>query len=279
MAVDFISDINKDYQEAMDYKRVDYLIVQILWWHFGVFAIIAVLNSVFKIADSYPSPLSWRVISMPEATVSIVLALVAAGLPAMLRGKTNNHYLWRILVTTCLTIYSYLFVFISGGSIEMHFHFFMIVALLIIYADWRLGWVLLVLTGLHHVILNYIEPGWVYFYGRNDFAVVAHAVPVLAAVIFTTILTQNSRRVLVDLFEAREGLEVTVTERTKQLQDVNQSLEQKVNERTAQLQEKLSEVQELNEVMVGRELKLADQKAEIAELKGNDQKPEPNETI
>jgi ABC-type multidrug transport system fused ATPase/permease subunit len=184
-----------------------------------------------------------------------------------MRGRISNHYVWRILITFALTIYSYLFVFISGGSIEMHFHFFMIVALLIVYADWRLGWILLVLTGLHHVILNYFEPGWVYFYGRNDFAVVSHAVPVLVAVIFTTILTQNSRRVLVALYEARQGLEATVTERTKQLEEANQSLEQKVNDRTTQLQDKLNEVQELNEVMVGRELKMAEQKEELAQLR------------
>jgi methyl-accepting chemotaxis protein len=65
-------------------------------------------------------------------------------------------------------------VLISGGSIEMHFHFFMIMAVLVVYSDWRLGWLVLVLTALHHVILNYVRPDWVYFYGRNDFAIVAH---------------------------------------------------------------------------------------------------------
>jgi hypothetical protein len=267
--LDFINDINKEYKAAMGYDRIDQLMVKILWWHFGVFVIVAVMASYFKIAEYYPSPFSWRVITLPEAAISVVIGLIATLIAAFLYKKISNHYIYRMIITTSLTIFSYLFVFISGGSIEMHFHFFMIVALLIIYADWRLGWLLLVLTGLHHVILNYFEPGWVYFYGRNDFAVIAHAVPVLAAVIFTTILCSYSRRNLVALAEARKSLEVTVTERTKQLQEANHSLEEKVGERTAQLQEKLSEVQKLNEVMVGREVKMAEQKAEIEKLKDN----------
>ncbi len=98
-----------------------------------------------------------------------------------------------MLVSVSLTIYSYLFVLISGGSIEMHFHFFMIMAVLVVYSDWRLGWLVLVLTALHHVILNYVRPDWVYFYGRNDFSIVAHGIPVAVMAVFTTMLCQNQR--------------------------------------------------------------------------------------
>jgi len=47
-------------------------------------------------------------------------------------------------------VYSYLFVFMSGGSIEMHFHFFMVLALVTVDSDWRLGWIVLALTAAHH---------------------------------------------------------------------------------------------------------------------------------
>ena len=105
----------------------------------------------------------------------------------------------RRLVTMALTTFSYLFVFLSGGSIEMHFHFFMMMALLIVYLDWRLGWLVLLLVGLHHGVLNYVAPHWVYFYGRNDFSVIAHAIPVLATAIFTTVLCANNRQVVLRL--------------------------------------------------------------------------------
>ncbi len=193
MKIDFISDINKNFADALGYQEVDRFMMKMLWWHFGAFLLLAVVNSVFHIASYYPNPFAWRVISLNEAFVSLAIAIVAVLVPVFLKGKIQNHYAWRVLVATAFTVYSYLFVFVSGGSIEMHFHFFVVVALVVMYADWRLGWIVLVLTGLHHGILNYVEPGWVYFYGRNDFAVLSHALLVLVEVIVTTKLCEIIR--------------------------------------------------------------------------------------
>lgn len=193
MRIDFISDINKNFKEALGYKQVDGYIIKVLWWHLAIFTVLAYLNSVVKLAQINPSPFSWRVISINEAVVSVIIALIAVLIPLTLRNKIRNHYHWRILITLALLTYSYLFVFISGGSIEMHFHFFIIAALIVMYADWRLGWILLLFTALHHGILNYIQPGWVYFYGRNDLSVVSHGIPVLVMVIFTTAICEIIR--------------------------------------------------------------------------------------
>jgi hypothetical protein len=181
MNLDFTSDINKEYAAAMNYGGVDRFMVAILWWHFGAITLLTFTNSFLKLASYFPSPFAWRVIGLREALGAILVGWSAALIPALLRGKIRDHYVWRVLVTVALTTYSYLFVFVSGGSIEMHFHFFMIMALLVIYSDWRLGWIVLVLTALHHVILNYLQPQWVYFYGRNDFSVVAHIIPVMGS--------------------------------------------------------------------------------------------------
>ncbi len=267
MKIDFLSDINKDYKTAMNYEKVDKFIVTVLWWHFWIFALQAFAASVLRIAETYPSPFAWRIISYTEASSAMLIAVAATAIPALLIGRVKNHYVWRVMVTVCFVVYSYLFVFISGGSIEMHFHFFMLIALLIVYADWRLEWVLLVLTALHHGILNYVEPGWVYFYGRNDFAVISHSLPVLGAVIFTTVLCRNHRDAIVALDSTKNSLEATVAERTRQMLDVNNTLEAMVQERTSQLEQKLSEVEKLNKVMVGRELKMLDLKKENEQLK------------
>lgn len=191
--IDFISDITKKFGEALGYAEVDRFMRKLLYWHFGIFALLVFTNSVLKIADQFPNPFSWRVINPTEAMVSLIIAFFALVIPLYLQGKIKNHYLWRILVTVAFTFYSYLFVFISGGSIEMHFHFFIVAAILTMYADWRLGWILLLLTGLHHGILNYFEPGWVYYYGRNDFSVLSHALPVLVMVIVTTKISEIIR--------------------------------------------------------------------------------------
>jgi len=191
--IDFITDINKDFAEALGYREVDRFMRKILWWHFGVFTSLVFANSVLKLANHYPSPFSWRVISSNEAIIALIIALLATTIPFYLAGKIKNHYLWRILITVAFVTYSYLFVFVSGGSIEMHFHFFIVAALIVMYADWRLGWILLFFTALHHGILNYLEPGWVYFYGRNDLSVVSHVIPVLVAVIFTSAVCEIIR--------------------------------------------------------------------------------------
>jgi PAS domain S-box-containing protein len=217
MRFDFRSDINREYARAMNYGDVDRFVVKILWWHLAVTALLAVVNSVFQLAAFYPSPFAWRVISPMEAGGAVGVGLAAALIPTLWRRAFANHYAWRVLVSGALTTYSYLFVFLSGGSIEMHFHFFMVLALLVVYYDWRLGWVVLALTAVHHGVLNYVAPHWVYFYGRNDLAVVAHALPVTATALFTSLLCRNNRRALAVLEDTRQALErdISVRERAQ----------------------------------------------------------------
>ena len=217
MSLDFRSDINREYARAMNYGDVDRFIVRILWWHLAATALLAVVNSVFQLAAFYPSPFAWRVISPTEAAGALGVGLAAALIPTMWRRVFANHYAWRVLISGALSTYSYLFVFLSGGSIEMHFHFFMVLALLVVYYDWRLGWIVLALTAAHHGVLNYVAPHWVYFYGRNDLAVIAHALPVTATALFTSLLCRNNRRALVALDDTRQALErdIAVRERAQ----------------------------------------------------------------
>jgi methyl-accepting chemotaxis protein len=87
------------------------------------------------------------------------------------------------------------------------------------------------------------------------------------------------------LKESKEILESKITERTKELQDERGSLEKKVNERTAELEKlkstlektidertknlnsKVFELERMNELMVGRELKMVELKKENEKLK------------
>ena len=265
MKIDFIPDINRGHEAAMGYGATDRFIVKVLWWHLGTFTLLVFLNAVVKLGALYPSPLAWRVIGIPEAIVAFGIAALAALVPIFLAGKIHNHYVWRVVVTTALTVYSYLLVFVSGGSIEMHFHFFIIAALLVVYADWRLGWILFVLTGLHHGILNYVEPGWLYFYGRNDFSVIAHAVPVLVMVIFTTYLCNAFRNSVLGLKEAQKD----IAARNAELEKLKQGLEVKVKERTTDLSDKLFALEKINLLMADSELKVEGLKKEISMLKGD----------
>jgi two-component system, sensor histidine kinase and response regulator len=216
-------DINARYAVALNYDQVDRFMMRVLWWHWVALVVLTAANTVFELARYFPSPFSWRVPSLAEGIGTVTLGFLATVLPAWAYGRLRSHYAWRVLVSVALTTYSYLFVLISGGSIEMHFHFFMIMALLVVYSDWRPGWLILMLTALHHAILNYVQPQWVYFYGRNDFAVVAHGLPVAVTAVFTTLLCQNQRRSVAVLEETRRAQEQDLVKRREAEQTLRES--------------------------------------------------------
>ena len=219
------ADINERYAVALNYRQIDRFMIQVLWWHFIALGLLTLGNTVFRLGLYFPSPFSWRVPTLEEGAVTIVLGLLASAIPGGLYGRVRNHYAWRILLSVSFTTYSYLFVFISGGSIEMHFHFFMIMALLVMYSDWRLGWLVLVLTALHHGVLNYLQPSWVYFYGRNDFAIVAHGLPVAVMALFTTRLCQTQRQSVAILEETRRVQEEDLLKRREAEETLRESEE------------------------------------------------------
>jgi PAS domain S-box-containing protein len=219
------ADINERYAVALNYRQIDRFMIQVLWWHFLAIGLLTLGNTVFRLGVYFPSPFSWRVPTLEEGAVTIVLGLVASAIPGGLYGRMRNHYAWRVLLSVSFTAYSYLFVFISGGSIEMHFHFFMIMALLVMYSDWRLGWLVLVLTALHHGVLNYLQPSWVYFYGRNDFAIVAHGLPVAVMALFTTRLCQTQRQSVAILEETRRVQEEDLLKRREAEETLRESEE------------------------------------------------------
>lgn len=195
MKIDFISDINKDNYYVLGYDMVDKLMVKFAWWSAALFALYSLAVYALAPAKLYPSPFSWRIVTVTEMLWVIVLGFLAAVLMHVMRGKFKNHYLWRFIATNLLFMYPYLVVYISGGSIEWHFHFFVTFAVITLWADWRLGWWAILAVALHHGILNYVSPYWVYFYGRNDIAFLSHAVIVLFMAIVTTIICERMKAI------------------------------------------------------------------------------------
>lgn len=262
MKVNFFSDINKDIYDELGYKDTDKLLLKILWWHFAVLLILALAIYLLKPAEHFLSPWSYRVLSLNETAIVIILGLLTSSVMVILRNRFENHYHYRVLMTAALIMYSYLFVFTTGGSIEAHFHFFVIFALLCIYCDWRLGIMAAVLTALHHGILNYIAPNWVYYYGRNDFSIVAHAMPVIVAILFTTWICENGRKsVMVIKISNKEEMSSKA-----KMGDYSKNLEKKVEEKTKELKEKIEELEQFNKFAVGRELKMLELKKRLKEL-------------
>jgi hypothetical protein len=196
MKLDFFSDINKENYSLLKYDEVDSWLIKFNWANALFLIIYSWLIYYLAPARYYPNPFSWRVVTVPEVVIVSTLALLTALAISLLRGRFQNHYLYRFLMTNALMMYSYLVVFISGGSIEWHFHFFVMLAALTLYADWRLGWWAVIAVALHHGILNLVAPEWVYFYGRNDVAFLTHAIIVLIMAIVITKLSENMRKLV-----------------------------------------------------------------------------------
>ncbi len=193
MKIDFFSDINKENYYVLDYDKIDSWMVTFSWAN--AFFLIPYSFAIYLIAPAsfYPNPFSWRLVELPEVIVVSMLALITAGLVHMLKGRFRSHYSYRFLVANAFMMFSYLVVYISGGSIEWHFHFFVMIAALALYSDWRLAWWAIIAVAVHHGVLNFIAPTWVYFYGRNDVAFIAHALIVFFMAIVVTKISEHNR--------------------------------------------------------------------------------------
>jgi diguanylate cyclase (GGDEF)-like protein len=86
---------------------------------------------------------------------------ICASAVIALRGRLSRHI--RSGATTLgLVICSAVLVHLSGGNVEMHFHFFVVVGVITLYQDWVPFLLALVFVVLHHGIVGVLAPSAVY---------------------------------------------------------------------------------------------------------------------
>ena len=93
---------------------------------------------------------------LADASLPLVFGAVALLSTSWSRGARS------IVVATGLITCSVSLVHLSHGLIEMHFHFFVMVALLSLYQDWKPFLVAIALTVVEHGITGVVEPHAVY---------------------------------------------------------------------------------------------------------------------
>ncbi|MFC3098554.1 methyl-accepting chemotaxis protein [Alteraurantiacibacter palmitatis] len=116
-----------------------------------------------------------------EWLLPVLLALVASG-PAWLAISGNAGLAARCMVGAALPVMAALFTAMAKGSgwmIDMHMTFFAFMAIAALLADWRPIVVATLVTALHHLLLNFAAPLYVFPDGANLARVLFHAVVVL----------------------------------------------------------------------------------------------------
>jgi diguanylate cyclase (GGDEF)-like protein len=128
---------------AANWKRRHLALSLVLMWHFP-------LLLGFGLFRGYPVAHSFVDAAIP------LLFTVVAFLPGLRRG-------WRsVSVATGLISCSVILVHLSQGLIEAHFHFFVMVALLTLYQDWKPFLVAIGLTVFEHGVTGVVAPHSVY---------------------------------------------------------------------------------------------------------------------
>lgn len=204
LAQPFLQDINQPYAEAMHYNQADQLTKRLLWLHYAALFALVFLNGYLRLPFATPSPLGWRIISPQEGIILLLIGIMAVMAPVVSHQRLSNHYLWRLLVALCLIIFSYLFIYVSGGAIEMRYHLYLIITYMIIYADWRLSWYMVGLAILQHAFFDTLKPGWLYFYGSNTLAPLLNIFFLVIAGLFATIISRNYRAAVEALVLAKQ---------------------------------------------------------------------------
>jgi hypothetical protein len=109
--------------------------------------------------------------------VAVLAALASSG--RFGRATRSTFTAFGLLTCSALTVH------LTGGRTEMHFHFFVVLALIALYQDWRPFLLALAYVVVHHGALSLINPGAVYTDASDARAglsqMVIHAGFVLAA--------------------------------------------------------------------------------------------------
>ncbi len=155
------------------WRRRHRSIVIVLWAH-------AVAIPAYAIARGY---------SVPHAALEsavIPLAAIAASRHELSRRERTLVASGGLLVSSALLVH------LSGGLIEMHFHFFVVIIIVSLYQDWRSFLVAIGFVLLHHGVVGVISPESVY----NHPAAIDH--PWLFAAIHSGFVTSASIAALVN---------------------------------------------------------------------------------
>jgi anti-sigma regulatory factor (Ser/Thr protein kinase) len=131
--------------------------IRILWAHVVLIPVVGMIYSGYSLGHA-------ALHALPIATFAALTAL-----PLSRRASS-------VLVAAGLLTCSAALVHVTGGLIEAHFHFFVVVSILALYEDWAPYALAFAYVGLHHGVLGTVSPEHVFAHGGSAWGwAVVHA--------------------------------------------------------------------------------------------------------
>ena len=133
-------------------------------------------------------------VGSPNLVVGIVLSTALAGVSTLAVTLAPSTSSTRCTVAVSYMMQAATFVFICSGhpwQIDMHMYFFAALAISVATFDTKAVLAAAAATALHHLVLNFIAPAWVFPGGADLARVLLHAVIVVAQTL--ALLTLNNK--------------------------------------------------------------------------------------
>ena len=145
---------------------------------------------------------------LTDGKALLVLALGSAAnlLPTWMAAQRRTDSMARITVSTLAAIVPALGVYaLSGQSWQMdaHMYFFVALAALTILCDWRAIIAASALIAVHHLVLQFLAPAWVFYDGSGLGRVIFHAIAVVMQAAMLIYLIHMLRGLMQRQAEAR----------------------------------------------------------------------------
>jgi methyl-accepting chemotaxis protein len=141
---------------------------------------------------------------------SIVLGGLIAGLPAFLAWAKPGEPMTRASVGVAFAMMGGLFVHVGGGRIEFHFHYFVSMAVLALYRDWRVLIAATLVAALDHAGRGIFWPQSMYgIETASRLRWIEHAVWLVTEVAFLIYMTRGALADMMSAADREEQLDRT----------------------------------------------------------------------
>ncbi|ATE66907.1 methyl-accepting chemotaxis protein [Rhizorhabdus dicambivorans] len=145
-------------------------------------------------------------VSLPALVAAIGINL----LPTLLAVRRRHDVQARMAVGTLAALLPAILVYALRGhqwQMDMHMYFFVALASLTMLCDWRPILLASGLIAVHHLLLDFVAPTWVFTGGADIPRVLVHAVAVVLQCAVLSYVTMQMRNLLLDQGRARHESE------------------------------------------------------------------------